>query len=39
MAGSKRNSARLILIATGSEVGLALEARETLQSEGISTRA
>jgi transketolase len=28
----------VILIATGSEVILALEARETLQSEGISTR-
>ena len=28
----------LILIATGSEVGLALEARETLQSEGVATR-
>ena len=29
---------QLILIATGSEVSLALEARENLQSEGISTR-
>jgi transketolase len=29
---------QLILIATGSEVSLALEAREKLQSEGISTR-
>jgi transketolase len=29
---------RLILIATGSEVDLALEARETLQSEGVPTR-
>ncbi len=28
----------LILIATGSEVSLALEARETLQQEGIATR-
>jgi len=28
----------LILIATGSEVSLALEAREKLQSEGIATR-
>jgi transketolase len=28
----------LILIATGSEVSLALEARQTLQSEGIPTR-
>jgi transketolase len=29
---------QLILIATGSEVSLALEARETLQNEGIATR-
>lgn len=29
---------QLILIATGSEVSLALEAREKLQSEGIATR-
>jgi transketolase len=29
---------RLILIATGSEVGLAVEAREKLQAEGIPTR-
>ncbi len=29
---------RLILIATGSEVSLALEAREQLQSDGIATR-
>jgi transketolase len=29
---------KLILIATGSEVGLVLEAREKLQSEGIPTR-
>lgn len=29
---------RLILIATGSEVSLALEAREKLQADGISTR-
>ncbi|MBA2703209.1 MAG: transketolase [Blastocatellia bacterium] len=31
-------SPQLILIATGSEVSLALEAREKLQSEGIATR-
>jgi transketolase len=31
-------TAQLILIATGSEVSLALEAREKLQSEGIATR-
>ena len=29
---------KLILIATGSEVGLAMKARETLQKEGIPTR-
>jgi transketolase len=29
---------QIIIIATGSEVGLALEAREKLESEGISTR-
>ena len=29
---------QLILIATGSEVSLALEAREKLQAEGIATR-
>jgi transketolase len=29
---------KLILIATGSEVGLAMEAREQLQAEGIGTR-
>jgi transketolase len=32
------SSPQLILIATGSEVSLALEARETLQKEGIATR-
>jgi transketolase len=31
-------SPQLILIATGSEVSLALEAREKLQSEGVATR-
>lgn len=31
-------SPQLILIATGSEVSLAMEARETLQNEGIATR-
>jgi transketolase len=31
-------SPRLILIATGSEVGLALEARERLETEGIAVR-
>lgn len=32
------DSLQLILIATGSEVSLALEAREKLQAEGIATR-
>ena len=32
------NLPQLILIATGSEVSLALEAREALQSEGVGTR-
>jgi transketolase len=32
------SSPQLILIATGSEVSLALEAREQLQSEGVPTR-
>lgn len=36
--GSKATQPSLILIATGSEVSLALEARETLQSEGVATR-
>ena len=35
---SKVQSPQLILIATGSEVSLALEAREKLQSEAIPTR-
>jgi transketolase len=37
-SGSDRVTPRLILLATGSEVSLALEARETLQQEGIPTR-
>jgi transketolase len=37
--GSDRvNDPQLIIIATGSEVSLALEAREKLQAEGIATR-
>jgi transketolase len=32
------NAPKLILIATGSEVGLAMEAREKLEAEGIATR-
>ena len=35
---SKVQSPQLILIATGSEISLALEAREKLESEGIATR-
>jgi transketolase len=37
-SGSDRVDPRLILIATGSEVGLALEAREQLQKDGVPTR-
>jgi transketolase len=37
-AAGETISPQLILIATGSEVSLALEARETLQSEGVATR-
>lgn len=37
-AGTEKGAPRLILIATGSEVSLALEAREKLQAEGIATR-
>jgi transketolase len=36
--GSTAGLPRLILIATGSEVSLALEAREHLQKEGVPTR-
>lgn len=35
---AKNGQAQLILIATGSEVSLALEAREQLQNDGVSTR-
>jgi transketolase len=38
VAEGSRGSPRLILIATGSEVSLALEAREMLELDGISTR-
>ena len=37
-AGGKAVTPKLILLSTGSEVGLCLEARETLQSEGIPVR-
>ena len=37
-SGSDRVTPQLILIATGSEVSLALEAREKLQADGIPTR-
>jgi transketolase len=37
-SGSDRVNPRLILLATGSEVSLVLQARETLQQEGIPTR-
>jgi len=35
---SADGNAKVTLFATGSEVGIAMEARETLQSEGVSTR-
>jgi len=37
-SGSDRVAPQLILIATGSEVSLALEARQQLQKDGIATR-
>ena len=37
-SGSDRVAPKLILIATGSEVSLALEARDQLQKDGIATR-
>ena len=36
--GSTGSGLQVILIATGSEVSIALEARETLDSQGVSTR-
>jgi transketolase len=36
--GQKQSAPQLILLATGSEVSLAIEAREKLQAEGIATR-
>jgi len=36
--GSASTGPAVILIATGSEVSLAIEARETLESQGVSTR-
>ena len=38
LAEAEGGAPRLILIGTGSEIGLAVEAREKLQSEGIPTR-
>ena len=38
LADAEGGEPRVILIATGSEVAVALEARETLQAEGIPTR-
>ncbi|MET0625304.1 MAG: transketolase [Pyrinomonadaceae bacterium] len=37
-AEGKAVTPKLLLLSTGSEVGLCLEARETLQSEGVPTR-
>ncbi len=38
LAEASNNEPKLILIATGSEVGLAMEAREKLEAENIPTR-
>ncbi len=38
LAEASNNSPKVILIATGSEVGLAMEAREKLETEGLATR-
>ncbi len=38
LAEASNGSPKLIIIATGSEVGLALEARERLEADGIATR-
>ena len=38
LAEAEGGEPRLIILATGSEVALALEARETLQDEGVPTR-
>jgi transketolase len=38
LAEASNNQPKLILIATGSEVGLAMEAREKLEAEGVATR-
>ena len=38
LAEAEGGSAKLVLIASGSEVGLAMEARDRLQKEGVATR-
>ena len=38
LAEASNNEPKLILIATGSEVGMTMEAREQLEAEGIPTR-
>jgi transketolase len=38
LAEASNNEPKLIIIATGSEVGLAMQAREQLESENITTR-
>jgi transketolase len=38
LAEASNEELKLILIATGSEVGLAMEARERLEAEGVATR-
>lgn len=38
LAEASNNQPKLILVSTGSEVGLAMQAREVLESDGIATR-
>jgi transketolase len=38
LAEASNNTPKLILVSTGSEVGLAMQAREVLEGEGIATR-
>lgn len=38
LAEASNNTPKVILISTGSEIGLAMQARDVLESEGIATR-
>lgn len=38
LAEAEQSAPKVILISTGSEIGLAMQAREVLESEGIATR-